>query len=208
MSVCIWIDGGMEGCLYVCACAVLSVGQRGNWVGVWPGWAGGVGLIDRKPGSSHSVTHTHMYIYTCIHAHTQNTHRCSLHRKLDMGELFVVDSGPMEASFIVASKAKSFVCQVRATHHALAWHGIAWHSMAWHNWCFHSFSARRPVGLVTIGPRRVDGIPHRQSPTPNPPTNQTKPNQTKPYPIPPPQQQQHQQQHQQQNNTHTPSAGT
>lgn len=43
-----------------------------------------------------------------------NDNRCSLHRKLDLGELFIVDSGPAEASFIVAAKAKSFVCQVRA----------------------------------------------------------------------------------------------
>lgn len=40
-------------------------------------------------------------------------YRCSLHRKLDLGELFIIDSGPGEASFIVACKAKSFVCQVR-----------------------------------------------------------------------------------------------
>ena len=32
---------------------------------------------------------------------------------MDLGELFIVDSGPGEASFIVAAKAKSFVCQVR-----------------------------------------------------------------------------------------------
>lgn len=31
---------------------------------------------------------------------------------MDLGELFVIDSGPEEASFIVAAKAKSFVCQV------------------------------------------------------------------------------------------------
>ena len=31
---------------------------------------------------------------------------------MDLGELFIIDSGPQEASFIVAAKAKSFVCQV------------------------------------------------------------------------------------------------
>lgn len=41
---------------------------------------------------------------------------------MDLGELFVIDSGPEEASFIVAAKAKSFVCQVHTYIHAFNYH--------------------------------------------------------------------------------------
>lgn len=40
---------------------------------------------------------------------------------MDLGELFIIDSGPQEASFIVAAKAKSFVCQVPSLPTCLAY---------------------------------------------------------------------------------------
>jgi hypothetical protein len=41
----------------------------------------------------------------------------SLHRKMELKEVYIVDSGEEERSFIVANKAKSFVvqCKVRCS---------------------------------------------------------------------------------------------
>lgn len=69
---------------------------------------------------------THTQTNKPNHAPQQkNLNRCSLHRKMDLGELFIIDSGPFEASFIVATKAKSFVCQVGIASIFVCVHGGA-----------------------------------------------------------------------------------
>lgn len=46
-----------------------------------------------------------------------NAETFNLHRKLDLNEMVVADSGDNEKSFMIATKAKSFVvqCKVRST---------------------------------------------------------------------------------------------
>jgi len=50
-----------------------------------------------------------------------SSEKCSLHRKLDLGELFVVDSGEAEKTFCLATRSKSFVVQCVDMAEKKAW---------------------------------------------------------------------------------------
>jgi len=50
-----------------------------------------------------------------------SSEKCALHRKLDLGELFVVDSGEAEKTFVLATRPKSFVVQCVDMAEKKAW---------------------------------------------------------------------------------------
>jgi hypothetical protein len=73
----------------------------------------------KGPKSREFVLFNDLLIYG-VHKMASSEKRC-LHRKLDLGELFVVDSGQAEKTFVLATRSKSFVVQCVDMAEKKAW---------------------------------------------------------------------------------------